>query len=68
MLASIRDLKTFMTQRFDAPDQQFLDVNHKFDTQETQFNEIRDQFHRWNTNFATSTDEQGKGAHYQQPG
>lgn len=49
VIDGIRDLKTLMTQKFEAQDQQFKDLNLWFDTQETQFQEMRDQFHRWTT-------------------
>jgi len=55
VLASISDLKSFMTQRFNDQDTQFQEIHHRFDTQETQFNEMKDQFHRWNTSLGVST-------------
>ena len=50
VLASISDLKTFMTQRFNDQEECFGEINHRFDTQKNQINEMREQFHRWNTN------------------
>jgi len=50
VLASIGDLKSFMTQRFNDQDDRFAEINHRFDTQENQFNSMKEQFHKWNTN------------------
>ena len=57
VLASISDLKSFMTQQFNDQDTQFQEIHHRFDSQETQFNEMKDQFHKWNTSLGVSTDD-----------
>jgi len=47
VINDIRDLKRFMTQKFDAQDMQFQEVNRRFDTQDRQLQEMKDSVQRW---------------------
>ena len=42
VMNGIRDLKRFMTQKFDAQDMKFQKVNRRFDAQDHQIQEMRD--------------------------
>lgn len=47
VLNEIKDLKGFMTQKFDAQDLQFQKLNRRFDAQEAQIQEMRQSVQRW---------------------